>query len=330
MNYKGLKTGDLCVPYVVVENFGEGLGTEEMRASYKDELFELPEKLDTYMKETVRMKKEQAEREGKAFYDGPLVRLGNVRKDGNRVLIELQRTSYHRFACSNRSLDKKLGGKTIRELYVNENDLKNLKDGLANPIGVNLGIVTSDNHVILTKRSKKLHQYPGLYGVPAGFMQPEDRYDDKKYGVFPVKTPDVSPFITAVRELWEEVNISDSTIPENMKLIEIGRVYDDLHAEIIMHTRTDAKSKDVREQAKFAVDKFEGPPILAEFNPRALSKYMVETIKERPLGTPDIQGIWIPEKSPQWVPAHWRTVYLLLEKEYGAKEIERELKKAME
>ena len=330
MDYKGLKTGGLYIPYIVIENFGEGIGVEGLKILYEDRMFELPGKLDTYMKETVRMKKEQAEREGKAFYDGGLVRLVGVREDGNRVLMELQRTSYHRFACSNRSLDKKLSGKTIRELYVNENDLKNLKDGLANPIGVNLGIVTSDNHVILTKRSKKLHQYPELYGVPAGFMKPEDRYDDKKYGVFPLKTSETSPFITAIRELWEEVNISDSTIPENMKLIEIGRAYDDLHPEIIMHTKTDAKSKDVREHAKFAVDKFEGPPVLAEFNPRALSKYMVETIKERPAGTPDIQDVWIPEKSPQWVPAHWRTVYLLLEKEYGAKEIEKELKKAME
>lgn len=330
MDYKGLKIEGLYIPYVVIENFGEGIGAERLKILYEDRMFELPRELDAYMKKTVRMKKEEAEREGKMFSDDALVRLVGVRKEENEVLMELQRTSYHRFACSNRSLDEKLGEKTIREFYVNENDLKDLKDGLANPIGVNLGIITSDNHVILTQRSKKLYQYPGLYGVPAGFMKPEDRYNDEKYGVFSVKTSETSPFITGVRELWEEVNISDSTIPENMKLIEIGRAYDDLHAEIIMHTRTDAKSKHVKEQVKFAVDKFEGCPVLVEFNPRALSKYMVETIKERPPGTPDIQNIWIPEKSPQWVPAHWRTVYLLLEKEYGAKEIERELKKAME
>ena len=111
--------------------------------------------------------------------------------------------------------------------------------------------------------------------------------------------------------------------------MEIGRAYDDMHPEIIVFTKTDATGEDVKRLSKFAVDKFEGPPLPIPFNPRDVANYMVKTIERRPDGTPEIEGLWIPEKSPSWVPAHWRTVYLLLERESGSEEVNKELKRAL-
>ncbi|RKX97758.1 MAG: hypothetical protein DRP54_08800 [Spirochaetes bacterium] len=331
MKYRGLVIEGLCIPYVVLENFGEGLSPEKVKISYNDEMFELSEPLKSYMEETVARKQKEAEEKGRKFFDGPQVRLVKVRynRENGEVELELQRTSFFRYACSNRSMDRTVEEKRIRELYVNEDDLRNLDDGLSNSIGVDIGLLTSDKKIILTQRSKKLHQYPGLYGVPAGFMSPKDKYTQEKYSVFDIKDEMVSPFVTAVRELYEEVNVQDSSIPKNMRLIEIGRAYDDMHPEIIVFTQTDATGEDVKKLAKFARDKFEGPPVPVPFNPRDVARYMVESVKEIPPGTPKIEGLWIPGKSPLWVPAHWRTVYLLLEREFGSEEANKELKRIL-
>lgn len=108
----------------------------------------------------------------------------------------VSRTDYYMIQATNYSLDELLpGGSTLREKYARDpGDLRN--SILANPLAVNLSIVTSDGYVCLAIRGRKTAVTPGGY-APAisGTGNPNLDIDEK--GIY-------SPFLTAVREASEE------------------------------------------------------------------------------------------------------------------------------
>ncbi|MBI2672663.1 hypothetical protein HYX19_00210 [Candidatus Woesearchaeota archaeon] len=344
--YNGMEICGMEVPYVRLMESNEGLKSSDIAILFRDRIHELPDNLAGYKEKVVSEKEEAAKKAGKSFFDGQLVRLDTLEFLEGKLELTLSGTSFFRFSCSNHALGIRFGDRNVRETYVDETLLEELTDQLANPIGVELGLITSDNKVPIMLRSTNLSQYPGLYGVPAGFM---DRVKDRarvemihdKYGKF-LMPDSVSPFITMAREFAEEIlgqaknddslyNIAFESAIRNMKLLGIGRAYDDLHLEFIMTSKTDAPSDYLIENSKFAPDKFEyqGKPIMVDFNPRALAQYLVKRVSVRPKGTPDIANIWIDNSSPQWVPAHWMTIYYMLAKEFGKDEVHKELFKEL-
>jgi len=310
MNYQGvvLLGGNLCIPYVVLQTFPEGLGQEQVEVGY-DEPFELPGELAKYRERIIEEKKKKAKQEGRTFFDGPLVRLRDYfpNEDEQHLELVFQRTNFFTYAASNKSLEEpieELGGKTVREHY--SPDPKEPDNVLANPIGINTVLLTKDKRVILVERSKKLSQYPGLYGVPAGFMKPED----------------TTPFETARRETREEVGKFNIQV----RLYELGRALDDLHIEIGMVGQIDADKGQIEEAVR--TSEWEAKKrLIVPFNPRDCGKYMVMRITEIPPNVP--QSAWVIGKSPAWVPAHHRILYLALVKEYGQEEVSKELKKLL-
>jgi hypothetical protein len=109
----------------------------------------------------------------------------------------VSRTDYYMIQATNYSLDELLpGGSTLREKYARDpGDLRN--SILANPLAVNLSIVTVDHQVCLAIRGRKTAVTPGGYApAVSGTGNPELDLDAEG---------NYSPFLTAVREASEEV-----------------------------------------------------------------------------------------------------------------------------
>ncbi len=184
-----------------------------------------------------------------------------------------------------------------------------MDDVLANPIGVNAAFLTTDDYAIILERSPKLAQYPGLWGVPAGFMNPND----------------MSPYKTASRDAAAEE--AGRKLAE-AKLTELGRALDDFHYEILMTGIIDGTKAQVMSSLKSGEWEARGRHIIP-FNPRDCTQYLAKTITEIPPSVP--KSAWVVGKSPKWVPAHWRALYLALafDKKYGQDEVDKELEKAL-
>ncbi len=313
MNYQGvtLLGGKLCVPYVVLQTFPEGLGPEQVEVEYAGD-FELKGPLAEYKARIMSQMEKKAKADGRVLFDGPLVRLKDYfpNEDDQKLKLIMQKTSFFAHVASNKSTEKgikELGGRSAKRVYdLHPKELDN--DILANPIGINSAFLTTDGYVVLAERSKKLSQYPALFGVPAGFMTPEK---------------DATPYETVARDgALEEVGRRLI----QAKLLELGRALDDLHVEIGMEGRIDGNKEQV-ENAIRGADWESRKLFTIPFNPKDCAKYLTKTITETPPNVP--KSAWIIGKSPKWVPAHHRILYLALARKYGQDEVDKELKKAV-
>ena len=314
MNYKGttMLGGKICLPYVVLQTFPEGLGTEQVEVVH-GEPFKLEKKLARYKARIMGKKLAEAEAKGTVLRNDTTARLKAYFPDEDRQSLKLvlQRGEYLDHEASNKALDRRpreFGGRRIRECY--DVHPKELDDYFANPIGVNSVFFTVDDPpcAVLTERSKKLHQYPGLFGIPGGFMNPD---------------MDRTPFDTTARDAaFQEVG---RPLTE-AKLVEVGRALDDLHIEIGMVGSIDGTSRQVTEAIRRA-DWEHRRIFTVDFDPRTCATYMKIMIEEIPQNVP--KGGWIIGKSPFWVPAHYRLLYLALANKYGHDEVDIELENAL-
>ena len=308
MAYPGEVFGDLKIPYVELhEDVGKPYSEKEVKVKITG-MFEIPyPKVRKFKEELVEKKRKEAEEKGRSFFDGSMVRLSgyNVDDTNHKLFLEGERTSYFTFAATNKSIDKEM----VREMMKLRGDsYLNLNDGLANPIGVNVGLVSEpDNMMIITKRSEKLGQYPDLHGIAAGFMNPDK---------------DRSPFDTARREVKEEMGVDI----KDLKMFGIGRAGDDRHIEAQMYATTDYTTEEIQSAPKSG--KWEHTEIhYVDFTPKDVMSYLTRTISEEPAGVPPGTGVWMPGESPKWVPAQWKVVLDILTREYGFDKVWEEYKK---
>jgi len=338
MNYQGTVFGDLLVPYFELHENLENPYTQDdvvCRPSFwkdgaSEKVFEIPDLEVRKLKDRlVEQKKEDAKLNKRVFFDGSLVRLKeySLNDEIHKLYLELQRTSFFTFSATNKSLDNPEVRRMINERGAS---YTNLDDGLANPIGVNIVLISKpDNAIILTKRSGKLSQYPELYGIPAGFMSAEK---DRKY--FKEQDAPVTgsefgpitytekfvynPFLTAKREVTEEA--ANNITIDSIKMMGNGKAVDDRHNEFQMIAETPStveKILSAPKSSKWETEKLFGVP----FNPKNAMEYLTKTIKEEPKGVPKGTGAWVPGKSPEWVPAHWKAVHSALIQKFGFDEV---------
>lgn len=109
----------------------------------------------------------------------------------------VSKTDYYTIQATNYSLDELLpGGSTIREKYAYDpRDFRN--SILANPLAVNLAVVTADRQICLAVRGRKTAVTPGGY-APAISGTGSPQHDLDEHGNY-------SPFLTAMREGSEEI-----------------------------------------------------------------------------------------------------------------------------
>lgn len=322
--YLGTVFGELRIPcHAYVEGFFD---FEDVECLYDPSTLMLPADIDTFKTQLVEKKKNEAEARGAPFFDGQMVRLNDygvkikdLKTEDQKLVLTLSRTSWFTYSSTNKSLDEKIleeqGRKfSVREKYVT--DSLNLSDVLANPIGCSATVISEPDHsLMMTERSMKLAQYPGLYGdYAAGFMNPDKDLVDGK----------PNPFKTLEREAKKEAGIDFSV--NDLKLLGVGRAMDDLHGEIWGELRS---SLTVQEILSLPVrDKYENlRRFSVPFEPKDVLKYVATTIDSTPIGVPPASGAWVIGKSPKWVPAHALNTIRSLEREYGHDKLIKELEK---
>ena len=310
LNYPCATFGPLKIPYYsLVENPENPYEENEVEVIVLKGKFKIPdENVKKFMEKNVRKRKKQAEIEGKVFYDGAMARLYNfvVNDEDHKLTLYEQLTTFFTRVFTNNSLDEDVVWQMVEKRGT---EYTNLDDGLANPIGNNVLVLTQDGYVILNKRSDKLAQYPGLYGIlPAGFTVPIKEEDGK------IKEIDgFNQFNTARREAIEELGVKKL---KNLELLGFGRAGDDRHVEFQFLAETDYTVNEVLSAPKSS--KYEAQEIIpVEFSPEKLAPYLTKTIKDVPKGAVKRGNVWIPERSPTWVPAQNKLVIDALIKEYG-------------
>lgn len=127
---------------------------------------------------------------GRDLFSGPMTRLIDWSRSANSLHLDLGPTDYRTFVGTN------LRHPEIADRYS--------ADALANPLGVSIAVITSDNQIVLQKRSQNVFELPGYYHVGGGNVEPVD-----------VAGPDAPGIASTVqRELEEELAITPEQIAE--------------------------------------------------------------------------------------------------------------------
>ena len=314
LNYPCTTFGPLKIPYYsLVEDPENPYKENEVEVIVLEGKFEIPDEKVRGLKEKIVKEKEKEAREkGKSFFDGAMASLRNYsfNDEDHEITLYEQLTSFFTRVATNNSLDEDVVWQMVEKRGT---EYTNLDDGLANPIGNNVLVLTQDGYVILNKRSDKLAQYPGLYGIlPAGFTVPVKEENGK------IKEVDgFNQFNTARREAIEELGVKKL---KNLELLGFGRAGDDRHVEFQFLAETEYTINEVLSAPKSS--KYEAQEIIpVEFSPKELAPYLTKTIKDVPKGAVKRGDVWIPEKSPTWVPAQNKLVIDALIKEYGFEKV---------
>lgn len=128
----------------------------------------------------------EAEERGGVLFDGPLARLDGWDLRGNYLHISLRRTSYKVFVGTN-----------LRDPGLPANKR-------ADPVGNSVLIVTSDNKIILGRRSETVYGHPGWIHCLGGHIEPERDAVGMK----------IDTFASMAAEIVEELDIEREDISE--------------------------------------------------------------------------------------------------------------------
>jgi hypothetical protein len=306
LDYRGTVFGDLLVPYFELhENLKEPYKEKDVVITKTPTHFEIPDlKVRSFKEKLAEAKKLDAEKNGRKYFDNPATRLVNysVDDDNHKLCLELQETTYSTFSATNKSVDNVEVKRMIEERGASYD---NLDDGLANAIGVNVNLFSiPDNSIVIMERSMNSDQYPGLFGIPAGFFNPVKH--------------NYNPFNTGRMEVEEEVGVP----VEELLMFGLGRALDDRHTEILMTAKTPYTKEQILSAPK--TSRWEGkikPENIMSFEPEKIMKLLTKTIHEEPKGIPRDTGAWVVDRSPSWVGAHWKAISDQLIYEFGFDEV---------
>lgn len=167
-------------------------------------VFHLPDDIRKIEKANIKERKDAATKRGAVFENRPMVRLDNysvgMSDDHTESPIPLKLftsiTDYFTMQVTNPSLDYLLeSGNTIREMYATDpKEFANSK--LANPLAVNLSLITCDGYILICRRGNKVGLNPGGWApAVSGTGNPNADYHQ---GAF-------CPFRAAQREAAQEI-----------------------------------------------------------------------------------------------------------------------------
>ena len=127
-----------------------------------------------------------AQHRGVKLYNGPLCRLIDFQADNHRLNLVMGPTCFKDFLGTN------LTRATLRYLHGS--------DVLANPVGVSAAVVTSDNFILLGRRSQKVVYHGGRIHSIGGMVEPDAN----------AQAP--NPFDAIIQEITSELCVSASDI----------------------------------------------------------------------------------------------------------------------
>lgn len=304
--YAGTIFGDLKIPcFELHENLVQPYKESDIIIEKSSAPFEIPDPIvRSYKDRLAEERAKDAALHGRKYFDNPAARLVSysVDDDKHQLHLNLQDAMYSDFSATNKSIDNPLVKTMVSQ---RGSDMENLNDGLANAIGVNVNLLSEpDNSIVIIERSPALDQYPGLYGIPAGFFNP--------------KKSDYNPFNIAKSEAHEEVGVPI----EEINMFGLDRACDDRHIEVLMTAKTPYTKEKILSAPKSG--KWEGkikPENIIDFEPKKIMKLLTKTVSEEPKGVPKGTNYWVPGQSPAWAPAHWKAVQAELINQFGFDEV---------
>ncbi|XP_046571099.1 uridine diphosphate glucose pyrophosphatase NUDT22-like [Haliotis rubra] len=155
------------------------------------------------------------------LYNGTKFRIDSVSIEGDALTVNLGVTCYKEYIGSNWSPNVELY-QTLGRQYCN-----NPQVYLSDPLGVGSFVLTSDNRVILLRRSVHCGEAPGLWDVPGGHAEPEELVGKKSFEEIDVSSMDSQAvtdeiFDSILREIRDEVNLPQSSLSDP-ELLGIAR-----------------------------------------------------------------------------------------------------------
>ena len=161
---------------------------------------------------------EAKRRLGDKLFDGPMCRYERFSVVGDRLELDVSRTSYRVFVETN--------------LY-GPRDLP--PSALARPVGVSAALETADGKLVLGRRGGGVAYYPNRVHPFAGSLEWPDSGDA------------IDPFAECRRELAEELGLADADVPD-LALTGVAEDADLRHPELIFTARTTLAVADLRRQ----------------------------------------------------------------------------------
>lgn len=303
--YEGTTVGPLKIPYVsLFERYVNLFKEKDLEIEVDPAHFEIPdEDVKNYAKENQKTAEEKAKASGTSLFDGPMVKLTHYDATATQLVkLYVQLSSFFKHMSTNLSLDKAVVWQMVEKRGA---DYGNLDDGLANPIGNEAVVVSKDGYVLIEERADTITQYPGLYGIPSGFTDPDkDEYNPSK---------------TAKRILKEQLNLEDI---ESVELLGFGRAGDDRHIELQWLVKTSKKMDEILEKAPKPSKLKRRERV--KFMPEDVAKYLSKTVQGGvPAGAVKRGNLWMPGESPKWVPAQAIAVIDALVNTFGYGRVEK-------
>jgi hypothetical protein len=230
------------------------------------------------------------------FFNGPVARVENytVFKDNLteriKLVIDFRLTNYYTFVCTNETLEEfnnsefpltptglkseikdnaiqdltKYRGEIFKILnkYI-KNDLPHFspKSLLANNLVVNLNIITSDNMLLYVKRSGNVARKPSFFSCAvSGDVDPSRKFQSSFLGGDIDDDGSPNPFLTAIRETWEELNLKITR--DQITFLAFCRVIKLNQPFLIGEVQMTLSYKEITLEAKLARDLYERDQLL--------------------------------------------------------------------
>lgn len=191
-------------------------------------------------------------------YNRQNVRLDDLKREGNKVVLEYSATMYFDSLITNRAMDYDWGdGKTVREVYEPGPFLNSLKDSkLSNHLGFNGFVETSDGKYIFVMRYGKVSIGKRTLANSIGAsMKTEYCLDDDR------RFTEDGLYTAIHREIRDElkIEIADEAIKDEKKRADIFAFYRDVveggKPQFLFYYKTDLSSSKLQEIFKGGVKK---------------------------------------------------------------------------
>jgi hypothetical protein len=163
------------------------------------------------------------------IFNGDLVRLNQVRTKNNQLVLDLSLSNYATLMYSNEHVE------TIVNKWGNQY--------LSNALGISAVVVSSDNKIVLMKRSANVGEFPNFWDVFGGHI------DKPENGC----APDV--YSAMQKELTEELALSECDY--ELKALAVIRAHANKKPELIFSAFSNIGFIEIVKQADEAKDKFE-------------------------------------------------------------------------
>jgi hypothetical protein len=251
-------------------------------------------------RDEIEKKQEELHKKGHEFaWNGDLFSLNKFlitrRGVDENLLLELwfRETDYYTFLATNAVIESSDN--------VTQTNWEQPLANTCNSLGVNLAVITSDEYLILTKRSKTVGTYKDLYhiSVNEGLSRTLDRNIQSQ-------APDI--YRCAIRGIAEELGVADVNV-NDITLLSFG--VDTKHAQwgILGLAKIDKTAEEVIGwRNRGAKDKWESDELhLIKFRLNEVIKFIVD--------------------HPHWTPAGLTCVYHTLIHEFKTKQVIQEIEK---